>query len=254
MPTAQDHQRDATRTLLGATAGRGFALAGSSAIREHGLIQRPTADVDLFSSNLDPEPFAEALEAGTRALCNCGYAVSLVMRADQFARVTVTASDGYSFDVDMGVDWRAHEPVTLSIGPVLDIEDAVANKVDALYSRAYPRDFLDVDAIRRSGRFTDEALIESATNHDPGFDREMFTRQLALVDRLRPEDVSEYGYTAEDLDGVRTRLRAWIHDLRGEEGSGGGFPGTFGLRQTEHRVGQSYRSRESRSRRGELER
>lgn len=118
----------------------------------------------------------------------------------------------------------------------------------------YPRDFLDVDAIRRSGRFTDEALIESATNHDPGFDREMFTRQLALVDRLRPEDVSEYGYTAEDLDGVRTRLRAWIHDLRGEEGSGGGFPGTFGLRQTEHRVGQSYRSRESRSRRGELER
>ena len=68
----------------------------------------------------------------------------------------------------MGVDWRKAEPAVLAIGPVLSLEDAVGNKLSALYSRAYPRDFLDVDSIRVSGKFTDAELIRSAVERDPG--------------------------------------------------------------------------------------
>jgi len=56
----------------------------------------------------------------------------LARSAEQFARLAVTAVDGYQFEVDRGVDWRAHDPVQLEVGPVLALEDAVANKIGAL--------------------------------------------------------------------------------------------------------------------------
>lgn len=214
MTTSEEHQRAATRIMLDAMQGQGFALAGSGAIREHGVIDRPTEDVDLFTTNIAPALFTEGLDAGAGALRENGYTVDVVRRADQFARLDVTSADGYRFDVDMGVDWRAHDPVTLEVGPVLALDDAIANKVGALYSRGEARDFLDVDAIRRSGRFTDDELMASAVNHDPGFDRTIFADQVDLVDQVRPVDVQDYGYSAEDLAGVRERMHAWSSELR----------------------------------------
>lgn len=249
MPAPEEYQREAARILLQAMAGRGFALAGSGAIREHGITQRPTADVDLFTADTAPEAFAEAVGAGLDALRAKGYQVVVARRGEQFARFAATTPDGYSFDVDLGVDWRAHPPVVLPVGPVLDVEDAVASKVGALYSRGEPRDFLDVDAIRRSEQFTDEMLLEAAANHDPGFDSAMFAQQLMLVERLRPDDVSEYGFTADDLAGVQGRLRAWIRELGGGEGSGGGALGSAG-RELSHRTHAARYDRRARIRHG----
>jgi hypothetical protein len=45
------------------------------------------------------------------------------------------------------------------------------NKVCALFGRALPRDFLDVDAAIMSGRYTREQLLELAAEADRGFDR-----------------------------------------------------------------------------------
>ena len=44
----EELQRDLTRVALTALDGRAFALAGSGAIREHGMVDRLTHDVDLF--------------------------------------------------------------------------------------------------------------------------------------------------------------------------------------------------------------
>lgn len=213
MTTSEEHQRAATSIMLDAMRGQGFALAGSGAIREHGVIARPTEDVDLFTTNIAPALFSEGLDAGVAALRDNGYTVDIARQAEKFARLDVTSADGYRFDVDMGVDWRAHDPVTLEVGPVLDLDDAVANKVGALYGRGEARDYLDVDAIRRSGRFTDDELLDTAVHHDPGFDRAMFARQLEQVDRICPVDVQDYGYDATDLAGVQERTRAWADAL-----------------------------------------
>jgi len=83
-----------------------------------------------------------------------GLAVEEVRRAPQYAQLHVTSRDGAAVEVDLGVDWRAQDPVTGLVGPVLSERDAVASKVGALYLRMEARDFLDVDAIRCSGRFT----------------------------------------------------------------------------------------------------
>lgn len=42
-------QRKVARIALAGVAG--FALAGSGAIREHGVIDRPTEDIDLFTTS-----------------------------------------------------------------------------------------------------------------------------------------------------------------------------------------------------------
>lgn len=213
MTTSEEHQRQAARIMLAALAPVGFALAGSGAIREHGLIDRPTHDIDLFTPAVAASTFSDAVDAAITTLAEHSYTPELHRASDQFARLMVTTSDGYLFEVDLGVDWRAHDPVWMEIGPVLAIEDAVANKVCALYGRAEPRDYLDVDAIRQTGMFTDTELLAIAAQHDPGFDQDLFAAQLQAVARLTTDDVSEYGVNLDLLAAVKQRLLAWQSDL-----------------------------------------
>jgi len=196
--------------------GTSFVLAGSGAMREHGLVDRPTEDVDLFTSDVDLARFSSAVDAVVRGLREAGHDVAELRRVDQFARLEVTTADGHQVDIDMGVDWREAEPALLAIGPVLSLEDAVGNKLSALYGRAYARDFLDVDSIRASGKFTDAELIRSAIERDPGFEVPMFITQLELVHRVLPEQVSQYNVDADQLDGIKNRFDVWVSTLRGE--------------------------------------
>lgn len=214
MTSAAEQQRTVAALILNVISGDDFALAGSGALREHGLIDRPTQDVDLFTVDAATERFGAAVERTIATLIEHGYQVVPVRRLPQFARLAVTASDDYQFEVDFGVDWRAHEPVWLAVGPVLALTDAVANKVGALYSRAAARDFLDVDAIRQSGRFTDAELLQLASEHDPGFDLLMFADQLGQVSGLRASLLAEYGVSAVELVALQQRLQTWRQQIR----------------------------------------
>jgi hypothetical protein len=116
--------------------------------------------------------FSELTAAVIAALEAAGYKATVIMSAETFTRLTLTdPADGTEEKVELSVDWRAHEPVQLAVGPVLHADDAVANKVCALFGRALPRDFLDVDAAITSGRYTREQLLELAADADHGFDR-----------------------------------------------------------------------------------
>jgi len=114
--------------------------------------------------------------------------------------------------------WTGARPSRLCwpSAPYFSLEDAVGNKLSALYGRAYARDFLDVDSIRASGKFTDAELIRSAIERDPGFEVPMFITQLELVHRVLPEQVSQYNVDADQLDGIKNRFDVWVSTLRGE--------------------------------------
>jgi hypothetical protein len=192
----------------------GFALAGSGAIREHGVIDRPTEDVDLFTANADEDAFSVAVDHVTARLRSSGCEVELTRRAEHFARLHVVTAEGVQLDVDLGVDWRADEPVRLAVGPVLSLDDAVGAKVGALYSRGEVRDYLDVDAIRQSGRFTDEQLLTAAADRDPGFRLDMFLWRLDGARRISYEDVERYGVTADQLAALQSRYDRMARELR----------------------------------------
>ncbi len=216
MSDEKELQRGLTRVALTALHGRHFALAGSGAIREHGIIDRPTQDVDLFTSDVDPAAFKSAVDELADELRRVGHDVDEVRRSPQFAQLRITVAGGQSVDMDLAVDWREREPVWLSVGPVLSLTDAVGSKVNALYSRAEARDFLDVDAIRTSGHFTDAQLMTAAAERDAGFDIPMFARQLDVAQRLALSRVARYGVDASSLEGIKQRFARWASTLRGE--------------------------------------
>ncbi len=60
MSTADEHLRIATHLILGIIDIDDFALAGSGAIREHGITDRATRDVDLFTTNRPVDAFSNS--------------------------------------------------------------------------------------------------------------------------------------------------------------------------------------------------
>ena len=143
-----------------------------------------------------------------------------IRRSTQFARLHVLSQDGLQLDVDLGVDWRQDEPVRLDVGPVLSLADAVGNKVGALFSRGEARDYLDVDAIRASGRFSDDQLVTAATERDAGFDVAMFAWRLDAARRISIDDVTRYGVTGDQLAAITARCTLWAATLK-EQLAGG---------------------------------
>ena len=192
----------------------GFALAGGYAVQAAGFLQRPSEDIDLFTIWERRGEFETAADAIVAAYRNAGLRVEAERRHDTFTRLTV--SDGaQTAKVELGVDLRKNEPVRISIGPVLHPDDAVANKMGALYERALARDFIDIDAVLRSGRYDTGALLQLAERADITFDRARFADALAQAQLLDDDDFAQSGLAGAQLDDLRRRFAAWRAELTG---------------------------------------
>ncbi|MDG4829200.1 nucleotidyl transferase AbiEii/AbiGii toxin family protein [Solwaraspora sp. WMMD1047] len=210
------HERLA-RIGLAAARRYGFALAGGYAVQAAGLLERPSEDVDLFTAWDCRDEFSTAVAVIVDAYRGDGLTVEIERQYDTFARLNLT--DGArAAKVELGVDWRANEPILMAIGPVLHPDDAVANKMSALYGRAFARDFIDIDATLRSGRYTQDVLLNLAQRADRGFDRRIFADALRQVDLLDSDDFAQYGVTGEALNDLRNRFATWRSELLGGQG------------------------------------
>jgi hypothetical protein len=203
----------AARVGLAATEQFGFALAGGYAVQAHGFLERPSEDVDLFTVADAEDCFNEAVSTAIEAYRAAGLTVEILRHNPAFARLRLTDGQGGQVRVEMGIDWRAHPPVTLEIGAVLHPDDAVANKLAALYGRAADRDYVDVDAVLRSGRYSSADLLRLAREADPGFDQAMFVQALLAADRVPDQAFELHGLTPAQVAELRQRLHAWAHEL-----------------------------------------
>ena len=204
-----------TGLLLDTVADAGFVLAGAGAIRQWGLTNRPTEDVDLFAGHTTTaEQFRAALDAAETALTEAGFEVSRSRVSDSFARFHLQGEGEELLDVDFGVNWRADAPVVMTVGPVLSERDAIAGKLSAVYSRGEVRDFLDLDSIRATGRFTDPELLALGREHDDGFDTSMFAAQLSRIATILPTQAAQYGVTADEFAQIQGRTLDWAIELR----------------------------------------
>jgi hypothetical protein len=211
----EEHHRKIAEIALSAGQRYSLALAGGYAVQAHGIGTRPSGDVDLFLDWQRRGEFADALAAVTGALKAAGLDVHIVARGETFARLLISGhTPGADPEkLEIAADWRSHEPVLLAIGPVLHADDAVANKMSALYGRALARDFLDVEAILVSGRYTRERLLELAAAADPGFEPPMFADALGALTQITDAAFAEYGTPADDVGALRHRFAAWRTEL-----------------------------------------
>jgi len=213
------HQRLAEIGLR--VAGRyGFALAGGYAVQAHGILSRPSEDVDLFTAWDRREDFAAAVDAVVDGYRADGYVVEIVQKFETFARLAVTdsATPDRPYKVELAANWRSLPPVMMDIGPVLHIDDVVAGKMSALFTRAEPRDFLDVDAAVSTGRYDHQQLLELAEQADAGFDRQIFADLLAMLQRYPDRRFASYNATPEHIAAMRERFAQWRDDLLADQG------------------------------------
>jgi hypothetical protein len=208
-----------TKIALEVAAEYGFALAGGYAVSAHGMGNRLSGDVDLFTDWQRRGDFPRAVDAVITAMESHRYDVTVVLRNETFARLllgdtSLPEQEQEPEKLELSADWRSHQPVMLSFGPVLHPDDAVANKMCALFGRAQPRDFLDVDAAIQSGRYSRERLLELAAAADAGFDPALFAGAIASLHGITDTAFDEYGIAPTELAAMRLRFADWHSELR----------------------------------------
>ncbi|MFD6395572.1 nucleotidyl transferase AbiEii/AbiGii toxin family protein [Nocardia sp. NPDC060249] len=213
----EPRHRRLTAIALSVAGDHGFALAGGYAIRAHGMGNRPSGDVDLFTDWHRRADFPGAVKAVVAALEEHGYVVTTAMTGETFARLLVHSAKELNLEPDkleMSADWRAHPPVLLDVGPVLHPDDAVANKMCALFGRALPRDFLDIDAAITSGRYDHNRLLDLAKNADSGFDDHLFADALGALTQITDDAFAEYDVPPDLITAMRRRFATWRRELQ----------------------------------------
>jgi Nucleotidyl transferase AbiEii toxin, Type IV TA system len=221
MPVSDLHRRVAAVALV-AAAGHGFALGGGNALLAHGVISRPTQDVDLFT---DQEHGVQAAaDAVQAALRHAGFQTERQDQAgglsDMFpdigeglAEWIVTAASGEQMLLQLAYFDRGRHPVVMmDIGPVLDLEDAVGGKVCALASRVEPRDYADVAAAL--DRYSPAELIGFARRLDPGLTGEDFAYAGLELDQMDDRAFAEIRLSQDQVTTLRERFAAWPRHAR----------------------------------------
>ena len=212
-----DHlQREVAVIALRVAAGHGFALAGGNALIAHGIIDRPTDDVDLFS---DQEGGVTAVaQAVEDALREAGFQTERRDQADGLGDIfdgmgeglaewIITTPGGQQTMLQMAYFDRSHGPVTMDVGPVLDLEDLAGWKVCALASRIEPRDFVDTAAALQ--HYSVDQLIGFAKRLDPGLQDRDFADAGWQLDRMPDGVFARYGLNPQDVAMLRKRFAAW---------------------------------------------
>ncbi|MGH9128353.1 MAG: nucleotidyl transferase AbiEii/AbiGii toxin family protein [Acidimicrobiales bacterium] len=202
------------RLALGVLDDYGFALAGGSALQVHGLVDRPSEDVDLFTDRWDPDAFATAVATVRGVYEQAGLEVALLRQAETFARMRVsdhrTEQSGL---VDLAADQRDHQTVRVLDVQVIAEPDAVATKVATVFSRGAARDYIDLAGILASRRYGREELLVLGAQADGGFTRGYFAQALAGVGRLSDDDFTPYGLDGQEIAQMRKTMHSWSVDL-----------------------------------------
>lgn len=215
MPVSKFHGQVATIALR-AAAPHGFALGGGNALIAHGVIDRATQDVDVFSD--EQGGVAAAADAVDAALREAGFGTErrdeTASLADIFygigeglAEWIVTAPSGEQMLLQLAYFDRARKPVVMDIGPVLDLEDVVGGKMCALASRVEPRDYVDVAAAL--GRYSREQMIAFSRRLDPGLTGSDFADAARRLDQWGDRVFAPFGLSPEDVALLRERFASW---------------------------------------------
>lgn len=215
MPVRTFH-RQVAAIALRAAAPHGFALGGGNALIAHGIVDRFTQDVDVFSDEEGGvEAAASAVEA---ALRDAGFGTERRDKAsglddifygigEGLAEWVITAPGGEQMMLQMAYFDRARRPVTMDVGPVLDLEDVIGGKVCALASRVEPRDYVDTAAALR--HYSPDQMIAFARRLDPGLEDRDFADAGRQLDRMPDQAFARYGLTPRDVADLRERFQAW---------------------------------------------
>lgn len=191
---------------------RSVVLAGGGAMLAHGLVDRVTRDVDLFTHR-DAEEAIAVSAALRRALHARGWEVRPAARPPHENRfVAVEPGSGRHVQVEVFADGgRLRPPVRLAAVPVLHRDDLAADKVLAMWDRGEPRDYLDVAALLAV--YGQDELFGLAAAKDAGLTAERLLDSLPRVHRLQPQDWADAGIDPDAGQRAVAAIDRWRRRL-----------------------------------------
>lgn len=169
--------------------------------------------MDLFAPIDRRSEMPAATDRIVDAYEQAGFQVERGHCSDTYVRLQVTDSEsGASTKVELVAEFLQHNPVSSELGPVLHRDDVAAGKMEALFTRAEARDFIDVDALLGSG-YTRQQLIELAAQRDAGFDLAVLADMFGSVSRFNDRQFTVYGVDGERVRGIRAQFADWRQEL-----------------------------------------
>ncbi|MFE7132867.1 nucleotidyl transferase AbiEii/AbiGii toxin family protein [Streptomyces sp. NPDC057638] len=190
-----------------------YALAGSMALRAHGIIDRPVDDIDLFNQ---PDIGSDAIQARAEviaALTDAGYevAVERVFGMDQAANLAVRTPTGEAVTVQMVPMEMAYLPEQIDGLRVMSVQDCVQMKAEAIAWRTEAKDYIDLSDmnVHLGAPFVDECLAASPSP----LNEVVFRSQLGKVAEIPDETFAAYGTDSYKAAEVRRNVLAWADDV-----------------------------------------
>jgi hypothetical protein len=193
----------------------GFVLGGGLALILHGVVSRPTEDIDVFGE--EGSSVVAATDAVTVALQEAGISVErleidsgVVDGLDYLMSELVAyrpGTAGSSVRLSLGHLSRTRTPVVMEIGPVMAVDDLIAWKVAALVNRAEVRDFVDVAAFLAD--HSPAELLDLARAVDPGLFEEDVAAAGHRLDSIPDRAFAGYGLDADQVTRLRSAFTAW---------------------------------------------
>jgi hypothetical protein len=188
----------------------GLAVAGGYAIKAHGLVERPSEDIDFATGTAAPiEEIAAVLAAAYRT---AGFEVQVLDADGRKGHLLVTFPLSGTYRVDVLKEPLNHPVVWMEFGPVIALADAVALKMGALHDRALPRDVLDAHGA--AAYFTHAELITACRAAlDEDFSLETLRDQLAFAAAYPDGAFSRYGAGQELIAEVKEWALNWSTEI-----------------------------------------
>jgi hypothetical protein len=184
----------------------GLAITGGYAMKAHGLVDRPSDDIDFATR--DPAPIEEITEALAEAYRRAGCLARVIRTGGRFGHLDVAFPSGAACRVDILKEPLNLEPAIMSFGPVVALADVVALKVGALHDRGVLRDFIDVHAASRL--FSGNDLVTMARSVlDDEFRLESLRDQLDRVQMYPDEEFAVYGLDAAQAAEIKSWAIDW---------------------------------------------
>jgi hypothetical protein len=188
----------------------GLFLAGGYSMMAHGLVDRPTDDIDLVTDDpLPVEELAARVETGYLAK---GFAVGRKPGGARFARLLISdPRTGEACPVDLMKAALRVSPVVVDSCPVVGFDDAVGLKMRAVHDRGIARDLIDAASL--AGEYSFERLEWLCRSHEPDFSLRRLASRLEAAEFLDDQGFADYGLALEEVRRVKRFAAEWAQDI-----------------------------------------
>lgn len=205
--------REITVIALKELASHGYALVGGYSLQAHGISNRPSSDVDLFTdADVHWKEVGGHCELLVAAFGRAGITATYRYMQHGHPHHRLLASRGKeTTEIDLNFTTRLKPPVVKEVGPVQHLDDVAMGKMKAMSDRSEPRDAIDVYLLRSSG-YTRARLLEIGSMH-VSFTEKGWKANAHRATKMSLAKFTRYGVDASLHQAIIGEFSDWLATL-----------------------------------------